>query len=425
MDLTEKLSQNRVDDSDVVLAGSFGGSDFRRSMREKQNGYSSRSFAFYWARANAREREAVTKEGAGKKKATVSDVAEAVGVSIATVSRALNIPASVRDDLRADVLRAAASLGYSPNPAAKALRTQRTNIFGVAIPTLDYGFFAKIVNSFQKRLSQSGHSALVATTGFDNGFMFDKVRSLVEAGAQALLTAGKIEDEALRAYLAEKRIPVVTTYSYLQDDRIPSVGFDNYAATKVVLDYLLRIGHENIVMVAAQTKGNDRQNSRARCFRETMASAGLAKRSTVMEKDYAFVLEDGIDAMRRIYRDFPDTTAVVCNSDVFAFGVLAECRKLRIRVPDDLSVTGFDDLDFARFLDPSLTTIAVPASEMGSIAADLLVDATRNGRPISSVCLDADLIVRSSTGYPSVSRLDGPPSKRSIALKASRAPRWR
>ena len=135
---------------------------------------------------------------------------------------------------------AAASLGYSPNPAAKALRLQRTTIFGAAIPTLDYGFFARMVNSFQERLSQSGHSALVATTGFDNRVMFEKVRSLVECGAQAVLTAGKIEDPHLREYLSKKRIPIVTTYSYQEADPIPSVGFDNYAgATGTVVDYLL------------------------------------------------------------------------------------------------------------------------------------------------------------------------------------------
>lgn len=321
----------------------------------------------------------------------MTDVARAADVSVATVSRAFNIPAIVRDDVRERVMAAASSLGYSPNPAAKALRLQRTNIFGAAIPTLDYGIFARMVNSFQERLSQSGHSVLVATTGFDNRSLLDTIRGLVECGAQAVLTTGRVEDDALREFLRETRTPVVTTYSYQERDQIPSIGFDNYAATGVVVDYLLRLGHRNIVMVAARTKGNDRQEARVRCFRDMMAAAGLAKCAHVMGKDYAFVLADGIDAMRRIHRELPATTAVVCNSDVFAFGVLAECRKLGIRVPEDLSVTGFDDFDFAALTDPPLTTVAVPAKEMGIKAAEALLDAAYyqiappRGRPDCSV----------------------------------------
>ena len=155
-----------------------------------------------------------------------------------------------------------------------------------------------------------------------------------------------------------------------------------------------------------------------------MAAAGLGRNAQVIEKNYGFVLADGTDAMRRIHREMPATTAVMCNSDVFAFGVLAECKKLGIKVPDDLSVTGFDDFDFSIYLDPPLTTVRVPAREMGAKAAELLLNAVVNGVEINSVRLEADLIVRSSSGSPPHS-LGAAPPKASILEKGVPAPRSR
>jgi LacI family transcriptional regulator len=336
----------------------------------------------------------------GHKKPNVSDVAKAAGVSIATVSRSFNAPQTVRDTVREKVVEAAARLGYSPNPAAKALRLQKTNMMGVVIPTLDYAFFARLVNSFQETLSRAGHTAIVITTGFDNRAIFDKVKLILEHGAEGVLLVGRIEDQRLREYLLQKRIPVVTTYSYLADEIFPSIGFDNYAATQQLIDYLIGMGHTEITMVSGRIIGNDRQEARVRAFRDAMTGAGHDRTAHIIEKDYVLALPEGAEAMRRIVAEFPKTTAVVCNNDIFAVSVIAECRKRGIRIPADLSVTGFDDLDLASVLDPQLTTIAVPSRDMGERAAEALLNAVLHRSPISSVCLDTSLVVRASTGGP-------------------------
>ena len=333
-----------------------------------------------------------------KPKTKVSDVARRAGVSVATVSRSYNQPGAVREDVRKRVMSAAQTLGYSPNPAAKALRMQRTHIVGAIVPTLDYAIYAQMLNSFQAELSASGHMVFVLTVGFDNTHLYEPVRLLVDRGAEALLIVGRIEDERARRFLQERRIPTVTTYSYQADDPIPSIGFDNYAATRQLVDFLLRLGHRRIVMISGPTKGNDRQQSRIRAFREAAAEAGIAKSAHVIERSYS--LPEGAAVMRGIHADLPATTAIVCNSDVFAFGVLAECKNLHIRVPDILTVTGFDNQDFAGLLDPPLTTIAVPAAEMGVRSAEALLGAVKTGRRIDSVRLDTNLIVRGSTARP-------------------------
>jgi LacI family transcriptional regulator len=339
-----------------------------------------------------------------RKKPNVVDVAKAAGVSIATVSRSFNAPDTVRDNVRTRVIEIASRLGYSPNPAAKALRLQKTNMMGAVIPTLDYAFFARLVNSFQEALSRAGHIAIVITTGFDNRHLFEKVQLLVEHGAEGLLLVGRIEDVKLRDYLVEKQIPIVTTYSYQADEVFPSIGFDNYAATQQLVRYLLGMGHSEITMIAGRTAGNDRQEARVHAFRDTMAAAGLGKTAHVIEKPYVQALSEGAEAMRRIDAEYPGTTAVVCNNDVFAVSVIAECRKRGICVPEDLSVTGFDDLDLASVLDPQLTTIAVPSRDMGVRAAEALLNAVLHRREILSVRLETSLVARASTAAPSKAR---------------------
>jgi len=337
-----------------------------------------------------------------KAKANVFDVAKAAGVSVATVSRAFNIPDRVGAEAREKVFNAAMQLGYSPNPAAKALRLQKSFIIGAVIPSLDYSMFARMTHAFEEQLTAAGYSVFVVTNGFDNRNMLDAVKKIVERGAEALLLVGKIEDPRLRSYLEETQIPCVTTYSYNEDPIVPSIGFDNYAATKQAVEFLIRLGHRNMAMVAGPLQGNDRQQARMRGFEETMRAHGLNDGIHIIEKSYGAAMMQGADAMRQIYYEFPGVTAVVCNADVFALSAIAECRRLGLRVPEDISVVGFDDDEYTTIFSPALTTIAVPAAEMGRHAARSLIGALTAGRRVMSARLDTQLVVRESTSVPRI-----------------------
>jgi LacI family transcriptional regulator len=335
-----------------------------------------------------------------KARTKVSDVARRAGVSVASVSRTFNAPDAVREDVRRRVLEAAQSLGYSPNPAAKALRMQRTHIVGAVVPTLDYAIYAQMLNSFQTAMSASGYMVFVLTAGFDNTNLYEPVRQLVDRGAEGLLIVGRIEDKRLESFLEDGRIPTVTTYSYQAEGAFASIGFDNYAATRQLVDLLIRLGHRKLVMIAGPTRGNDRQQSRVRAFREAAAAAGIARTAHVLERVYS--LPGGAAAMRAIHAEHPEATAIVCNSDVLAFGVLAECKSLCIQVPQDLTVTGFDNQEFAALLDPPLTTIEVPAFEMGVRSAETLLNVMQTRRRSASVRLETSLILRASAASPPV-----------------------
>jgi LacI family transcriptional regulator len=330
-----------------------------------------------------------------KGRARVSDVAKHVGVSVATVSRSFNDPDAVREDVRARVLAAASTLGYSPNPAAKALRLQRTHIVGAVVPTLDYAIYARMLNKFQEIMSAAGYMVFVLAAGFDNSNLYEPVRQLVDRGAEGLLIVGKIEDDHLLRFLKDRKIPTVLTYSYLPDAPFPSIGFDNYEAARQLTEYLLLLGHRDIVMISGLTRGNDRQQARVRAFRDAVAKGGAAKRCFTMERPYSLL--EGSAAMRVVVADYPKTTAIMCASDVLAFGVLAECKKLKISVPKDIAISGYDNQDFSALLDPPLTTVDVPAAEMGSRSAEALLTSISGSRKIASVELKTNLIIREST----------------------------
>lgn len=333
-----------------------------------------------------------------KRRRGVFRVAADAGVSIATVSRTFNEPELVREDLRKRVLEAAAMVGYVPNSAAKALRLQRTHIVGAVIPTLDHAIYAKLVNAFQNQVAQDGYTAFVLTVGFDNSNIHAGIKQLVERGAEALMIVGKIMDDDLLRFLKIKKTPWIQTYSLTPGSDYPSVGFDNGAAIQQAVIHLLELGHRKFAMIAGPIQGNDRQLVRIKAFNDILAANGVPGPCPVVESTYT--LQGGFNALQSILRDHPATTAIVCSSDILAFGVFHACRDLGLAIPRDISVTGFDDLDFAAMLQPPLTTIMTSADEMGRIAGQHIVATLETGTALKSACLQTRLIVRQSTAPP-------------------------
>lgn len=326
-------------------------------------------------------------------------------MSVATVSRAFNIPDAVREDVRKHVIAVAERLGYVPNPAAKALRTRRSHIVGAVIPTLDYAIYASMINAFQAAMAAEGQMVFILSAGFDNTKLYQPVRQLVERGAEALLVVGRIDDLQLVEYLLSIDLPVVTTFSFLQDEPFASIGFDNYVSTRRAVEYLLQIGHRHVAMLSGPSQGNDRQIARKKAFADALSDAGLKGEPLILESQGGYSMAFGSTATRRLLADAPETTAIICNSDVLAFSAIAECRKAGYRVPDDMTIVGHDDLDFARLLEPALTTISVPAEEMGRRSAEALLDALRHSRKPLPSEMHANLVVRESVAAPRSKKL--------------------
>ena len=324
-------------------------------------------------------------------------MATRAGCSTASVSRVLNRPELVKEALRDRVQTAMRELGYVPNSAARALRSRRTHIMGAVIPTLDYAIYAQLVDGLQQRLLRHGYSLIVATSDYDLEAEEERARLLIERGVEGLVLIGDAHRPALYRHLEGSGVPYVNTYVYSTDATHPCVGFDNREASAEVTRFLLELGHHSFGVISAPTAGNDRAAERVAGVRQTLERHGLALPPTaVYERPYA--IASGREGFRYLHRLEPRPTAIVCGNDVLALGALMEARGLGVRVPDEVSIVGFDNLDLAANFDPPLTTVDVPAREMGERAADFLAAKVAGDSVLGSVHIQPTLIARRTTG---------------------------
>lgn len=329
----------------------------------------------------------------------LEDVARLAGVSTATVSRALNNQDAVRPELRRKVQEAVEALDYVPDGVARALASRRSNTFGAVIPTVDNAIFARGIQSLQARLYEAGFSLFLASTDYDPRRERDEVQSLIEHGIDGLMLVGEAHDPAVYELLARERIPYVNTWMYRTESPHPCIGIDNREAAAHVVRYLVNIGHRRIGMIAGITEANDRAADRVAGVKDAFSNLGLRiTGGHLVESPYK--IPDGRRAMASLLETPKPPTAVICGNDVLALGALFECQARGINVPGEMSITGFDDLDIARHLNPPLTTMRVPSQEMGRMAADYLL-ARLEGRPAHThTQLEVSLIVRGTTAPP-------------------------
>lgn len=330
-------------------------------------------------------------------RAKLADVARRAGVSLSTASRVMNNPGIVRTETRERVRTAVAALGFSPDSAARALALGRSRTVGAVVPTLGIAIFAEGVEALQDRLSQAGYTLLLANSQYDPVKEEQEIRVLLERGADGLaLVGGHLPPASLRL-IAQHGVPAVTTYVARARSGIPAVGIDNAAASRELAEYLLSLGHRTFGIIANTAMPNDRTQARRDGIMRALAKAGVMPRPEQVE-EIPYSVASARVALRRLLDRSPRITAVMCTADALAIGATSECRRLGLSVPADISITGFDDVDLAAEDDPSLTTVHVPAREIGRLAADRLLDALAD-RPVpTETRLEARLVIRGSTG---------------------------
>jgi LacI family transcriptional regulator len=331
----------------------------------------------------------------------IRDVAKHVGVSTASISRTLNNPESVSPELRRRIDSAITELGYIPDAAARALSSRRTRTIGAIIPTVDNAMFARGVEALQSYLSLQGYLLLLSTSGYDPEVEARQAQNMASRGIDGLILRGDTHTDALRRLLVSQRIPFVNVGVYHPDKPYASVGGNNEAAAYRACRYLIELGHSRIGMVAAISANNDRATARAAGVRRALAESKLALRPQ-WHIEVPYHLDDARQAARTLLslpqKDWP--TAVVCGNDVIAYGVMLEAERHGLHVPDDLSVMGFDDLEWSRHLRPSLTTMHVPTDEVWTRAGEYLVNSLSGRAAALHHEVDVSLVVRESTASP-------------------------
>ncbi len=330
---------------------------------------------------------------------TLADVARRAQVSTATVSRCLNSPDQVVGETRERVLQAVHDLGYAPNFNARALAAKRTNTVGAIIPTMDNAIFARGIQAFQEELGRQGKTLLIASSSYREDLEETQIRTLVARGADALLLIGYHRDPAIYNFLRTQRVPALVAWSYQAGNPQLAIGFDNVAAMAKLARLVIAEGHRRLGFISAHTAANDRARDRVAGVRAAMNEAGLPPENlALIETSYG--IETGGDAFRQLIMSAAHPTAILCGNDVLAIGALRAAKEMAIRVPQDVSITGFDDIELAMLADPALTTVHVPHREMGRRAASMLVQAASGQPQPENVELMTDIRIRQTLGPP-------------------------
>jgi LacI family repressor for deo operon, udp, cdd, tsx, nupC, and nupG len=329
------------------------------------------------------------------RKPRIGDVALRAGVSTATVSRTLASPGQVRAETRDAVMRAVRETGYVLNLAARNLRTSRTHAVLAVLPDASNIFFSQVLRGISDTLHHHGYSLVIADTTGDPERERDHAE-FIQGGRVdgVLLLNGRLlpSTAAKRA----QQVPTVSLCERIPGSRLPHVETANRDAARAVTEYLLKLGHRRIGYLAGPT-ANVLEHDRFAGYSDALAAGGIAlDRELVQPGDFS--LGAG-EAAARAYLTLPKLPdAVFACNDAMAMGLIRGFVAAGVSVPDQISIAGFDDIEFASAYNPALTTVRQSRREIGACAAAMLIDLMKGEQPASrQISLPAEIITRDST----------------------------
>jgi LacI family transcriptional regulator len=335
------------------------------------------------------------------KRATQNDVAHLAGVSRATVSYVINersegiIP--ITEETRRKVLSAAKQLGYEPDAAAQSLRLQVSHTIGVLIPDMFNPHYWQIISGVEETAQAKGYSLLLTSTSLKPNREHIAVRELLRRRVDGIILALTYanEDELEIKTIIHRRSPVVTLGNSINE--LDSVSADDQSGARGLIQHLIELGHRRVGFiygVAHHQLGIHRLN----VYHQMMAEMGQSDSDQYVEYCGAKI-SDGYQAAQRLLKRIPRPTAIMTINDHLAIGVMHAIFEHGLRVPEDISVTGFDDIVDASYVQPPLTTVKMNAEEMGSTAASVLFERIAEPeRPIQHLMISTQLVCRASTG---------------------------
>ena len=304
----------------------------------------------------------------------IQDVARRAGVSVATVSRAFNLPDRVAPATRERVERIARDLGYLPNVSARALRTQRSRVLGIVLPTLLNPAFAECLQGIAETAAAGGYAILPVTTGYALDREAHAVAQLIASNVDGMiLVVSSASDAVALRRLHDAGVPYVLAYN--RHPAHPCVSVDGETAAAEVVARLAGLGHRRIAMVSGTLAVSDRAQQRFAGFRRGMAEAGLATPPLV---EVPFV-ERAAETLRELLQAPSRPTALFCSNDLLAIRCLRAAHGSGLRVPHDLTVVGFDGIALGEELTPALSIVVQPNRDIGRHGVELLLRALATG----------------------------------------------
>ncbi|WP_298360239.1 LacI family DNA-binding transcriptional regulator [uncultured Litoreibacter sp.] len=330
-------------------------------------------------------------------KADIVDVARAAKVSASTVSRCFNHPELVNPATRRKIERAIAKLGYIRNRAAQAMHGKRSGTIGLIVPTINHAIFAEVVQSFSDSVEQAGFTILMTSHGYDLDREYDVLRKLLEHRVDGIALIGLAHSEKTYTLIEQQQVPCVAIWNHDAASRVSCVGAENFAAGRMAAEHIVGLGHRRVGMIFPQTDGNDRAQGRLDGAWAVLDDVGIeVPEAWQMESPYS--IAQAKEAVGELLNSADVPSALICGNDVIAQGAVFAALKLGVRVPEDLSVVGIGNFKGSLEMEPGLTTVHIPAQDIGRIAGEQIVATVAADTPeLVRVRCEVDLVVRGTT----------------------------
>jgi LacI family transcriptional regulator len=329
---------------------------------------------------------------------SIKDVAKLADVSVSTVSRVINNKDLVSEITKNRVLEAIKKLDYKPNLLAKGLRVKSGNIIGLLVPEIIIHAFIYIINYALEAVVKEGFVLILGCT-HDNPDIEEKfIEDLIRRNVNGIIFSRVSDESRILRIINRTSVPIVVIDRTFKNEKVPHVVLDNYKAGVLAAEHFLELGHRNIACVTGPLNiGLCRE--RLNGFKDTLKKEGIElKKEMIYEGDFKF--SSGIEAARYFLNIGGKITAIWAQNDLMALGTQRELLKNNIRIPEDLSIMGMDNVGIVEMVKPALSTISQPFREMCERAVDLII-CQRNKKEIKDrlIVLEPVLVVRESTSY--------------------------
>ncbi|MBM3703042.1 MAG: LacI family transcriptional regulator, partial [Actinobacteria bacterium] len=333
-----------------------------------------------------------------KKRVTIKDIASHTGYSIATVSRVLNQSGMFYSKKTCEKIQEAVKeLNYHPDGIARGLKTKKTyNIAFLEPWTAE--FFFEIFIGVQKAAAEAGYTVAIFSSNYNTGQEKRNVDAILSNRLDGVIVPSAILENESILRIVENDIPVVIIEKFVSDNRIPYISIKNYDISKKAVNYLISLGHKRIGFIA-EPLSVGKVEARFRGYREALAENGIELDSSIIFIDEILMGEEFSKSYEYILKNLElikKCTALFIISDKSAISAIKALKESGVKVPEDISIIGFDGLEISRFINPTLTTIVQPRFEMGYKAMKMLLDKI-NKNPVESVELKAELFIGDST----------------------------
>ena len=318
-----------------------------------------------------------------KRRTGLQEIADFIGISKMTVSRFLRDPNLVSKPLQLQISAAIDELGYIPNKAPDMLSNAKSNAIGVLLPSLTNQVFADVLKGIELVTDKHGYQTMIAHTGYNPEKEEMRLRSLLAYNIDGLILTERTHTAATRKMIEISGVPVVEIMDSVSPCIDMAVGFDNYEVTKNMVIRMIKKGHKHIAYFSARQ--DDRSIIRQQGYEQAMRDAGLSTKTFATKESSSYSL--GKYLLHQALKEYPQIDGVFSTNDDLALGVLFECQRLGIKVPEQLAIAGFHGHDVGQVVTPKLASILTPRIEIGQKSADMLLKCI-NGEQIDQNVID-------------------------------------